>query len=305
MFKRIIFAFDFSENARMAKEIAFVLSRGEGKRLHVLTVANPLLGVLPGVPTTETSKSPGENNIVIYTENELEAEIIRRLEKEIQAIPEEGIDLSLKVRFGDPAEEILKEAKEIDSDLILMGSHSSRTFLDVLMGSVTEKVAKHAPCPVLIVSQSLAQKKSPRQRILLGTDFSPNSQIAFKVALSLAKDSGGNLYLLTVIPSLIGGEADLWINSKEEAEKRMARLSQEARERGVQAGILIRRGNPVKEISRVAKELDADFVVLGSHSRRNIWDVLMGNTPEKVSRISPSPVLIVTTPTKKEEIREN
>lgn len=305
MFKRILFAFDFSNNSRLAREIAFTLSKGEGKKLHVLTVANPLLGVLPGVTTPETKKPQGENYIAVLTEKELEEELIKRLEIEMQAPSEVGISPSLKVRFGDPAEEILKEAKEIDAELILMGSHSSRTLLDVVMGSVTEEVAKNATCPVLIVSQPPAQKKGGRQRILLGTDFSLNSKVAFKVALSLAKDSGANLYLLTVIPALIGGQTDLWTNSKEEAEKGMARLVQEARERGVQTGILIKRGNPVKEISRAAQDLEVDFVVLGSHSRRNIWDVLLGNTPEKVSRISPSPVLIVTTPTKKPEICED
>jgi len=56
------------------------------------------------------------------------------------------------VRHGDPAKEILKAAIDIEADMIVIGSHSRKSLKEKLLGGVPEKVAKQAPCPVLIIS---------------------------------------------------------------------------------------------------------------------------------------------------------
>jgi nucleotide-binding universal stress UspA family protein len=52
---------------------------------------------------------------------------------------------------GDPAEEILKQTRSLNADLLIVGTHDTVGLERFLMGSVAEKVAKHAPCPVLVV----------------------------------------------------------------------------------------------------------------------------------------------------------
>jgi universal stress protein A len=57
------------------------------------------------------------------------------------------------VATGDPVEEILKRARSLGADLLIMGTHD-RVGLDrFLLGSVTAKVSKRAPCSVVIVRQ--------------------------------------------------------------------------------------------------------------------------------------------------------
>lgn len=56
------------------------------------------------------------------------------------------------VRKGPPEREIVEAAREEDADLVIVGSHG-RGFLDRLLGSVSEAVAHHAPCSVLVVRQ--------------------------------------------------------------------------------------------------------------------------------------------------------
>ena len=70
--------------------------------------------------------------------------------EEIVTLGEEmGITVTRKLVEGHPAEEIIQEAHE--DDLIVMGS-KGKTGLDrLLLGSVAENVARHAPCPVMIV----------------------------------------------------------------------------------------------------------------------------------------------------------
>ncbi len=63
-----------------------------------------------------------------------------------------GLSAAGKVAFGHPATEILREAKEGGYDLIVLGGKGrSASFSDFLIGSVSSRVAAHAPCSVLIV----------------------------------------------------------------------------------------------------------------------------------------------------------
>jgi nucleotide-binding universal stress UspA family protein len=56
-----------------------------------------------------------------------------------------------EVREGNPFQEIVQFARDRDVDLIVMGTHGRSGLVHVLMGSVTEKVVRKAPCPVLTV----------------------------------------------------------------------------------------------------------------------------------------------------------
>ena len=55
------------------------------------------------------------------------------------------------IKNGDPVEEILNTADTIDADLIVMTSHGRDGFLDVLRGSVTERVLRESRCPLLMI----------------------------------------------------------------------------------------------------------------------------------------------------------
>jgi len=294
MFKRILLACDFSPHAEVAKQVAQTLAQGEDKQLWALTVIEPLEEPLAEVGEPPLVATQAWQRAVASSEKELEQERSQRLAQDKAELEAAEINVSCMVRVGDPAEEILKAAKETNADLIIMGSHSKRTFWEVVLGSVTEKVAKQASCPVLIVSHRPPHPGMTHQRVLFATDFSPHAGVAFKVALSLAKEGKQHLYLLTVIPSFGEQKLDLWVDSEAEAERQLNKLATQARERGIQTGTLVRHGNAAKEINKAALDVDADLIVLGSHSRRSIWDVLLGNTAESVSRKAFCPVLILS-----------
>ena len=312
MFKRILLATDFSPHAEVAKQIAQALAQGEDKQLWALTVVEPLEEPLAEVGEPPMVATQEWQSAVALSEKEMEQERRFRLTQDMTELEAAGTHVTSMVRVGDPAEEILTAAKEIRADLIVMGSHSNRTFWDVVLGSVTEKVAKQAPCPVLIVSHRPPHPATVHQRILFATDFSPHAEMAFRVALSLAKEEDQQLWLLTVIapgeeipmspgfavetpyPRVQELEAESRVEVEAKAQQRLNGLVAQAKELGIRAETLIRRGNAAKEICKAAVDLDADLIVLGSHSRRNIWDVLLGNTAENVSRRAYCPVLIVS-----------
>jgi nucleotide-binding universal stress UspA family protein len=76
----------------------------------------------------------------------------QRLDETEKKAKELGISEIVKVsRFGSPYQEILNVAEEKDVDLIVMGTHGRSGIAHFLIGSVTEKVIRTAPCPVLVV----------------------------------------------------------------------------------------------------------------------------------------------------------
>jgi nucleotide-binding universal stress UspA family protein len=62
-----------------------------------------------------------------------------------------GVDVVSEVRTGDPAETILGYADEIGADVVVVGTHGRSGVRRYLLGSVTERIVRHAPCPVLTV----------------------------------------------------------------------------------------------------------------------------------------------------------
>ena len=57
----------------------------------------------------------------------------------------------LRVEVGDPAEQLLKIARERKVDLVITSTHGRSGLAHLVMGSVAEKIIRHAPCPVLVV----------------------------------------------------------------------------------------------------------------------------------------------------------
>jgi len=63
----------------------------------------------------------------------------------------EGLKASSLLTKGNPYEQIVRLAKELKIDLIVMGTYGRRAAERVLIGSVTERVIEYAPCPVLVI----------------------------------------------------------------------------------------------------------------------------------------------------------
>ncbi len=138
--------------------------------------------------------------------------------------------------------------------------------------------------------------------ILFPTDFSQGARAAMDYAVSLAQDYKARLILLYVIqdisiaewyiPSSISA-ADLVADMQKSASKEMEKWAAEVGGRVPGVETLIERGVPFVEIIRVAREKNADLLVIGTHGRTGIDHMLFGSTAEKVVRKSPCPVLTV------------
>jgi len=132
--REILFATDFSEPSRIAAGTAHAYALQLGARLHILYVERPNVPVTIG-PTLE------------------------RLAGEIGA----GIHVVTTVALGNPAEEIVRYARQHMIDLIIVGAHGRTGATHVLLGSVAERVARTAPCPVVTVPRIQPLEGRPQE----------------------------------------------------------------------------------------------------------------------------------------------
>lgn len=141
------------------------------------------------------------------------------------------------------------------------------------------------------------------KRICCPIDFSDASRAAMEVAADLAKRFGGDLVLLHAypIPGYTFPDGSVMASPKmmqdlaDQAQRHLEEWRAEA-ERLVGAPRVTAEkavGEPAAEILRVAKELRADLVVVGTHGRTGLEHALMGSIAERVVRRAHCPVLSV------------
>ncbi len=122
---------------------------------------------------------------------ELEAE----LEKKVSAYVDEDNLEPVVVRKGKPWEIIMEESE--DADLIVMTSHGKSGFSRLFLGSVTERVVRFSKAPVLLVEKD--SKIKPLSDILLTTDFSDHSLLAFDYTRDLVAATHAKVHLVHLV----------------------------------------------------------------------------------------------------------
>jgi nucleotide-binding universal stress UspA family protein len=136
------------------------------------------------------------------------------------------------------------------------------------------------------------------RKILYATDFSDNSEPAFVLACSLARDYGARVLALHVhTPFVAYGEGMLAAPPPDFSEELRGRLQKvRSGDPRVPVEHKLVEGDPAGEILRVAHEAGCDLIVLGTHGRTGLSRLLMGSVAEVVVRRASCPVLTVKKP---------
>jgi len=83
------------------------------------------------------------------------------------------------------------------------------------------------------------------------------------------------------------------LKRRDEAEKKLEAVKEELKSVGLKVSVKIPEGIPFKKILRIAEDEDVSLIVLGSHGKSNIREMLLGSVSEKVVRGSKRPVLVI------------
>lgn len=207
-----------------------------------------------------------------------------------------------KIRVGQPAEEIIREAEEEGYDLILMGERQHHhPMTRFLLGSTAERVVTHAPCPVIIAKGKIG----PVRRILLCDSGAQSVSLFNRFVTQVGKLIAGEeaVTILHVMSQMSAGPGVIGRQLRASAEELIAEhapegqlLEQDMRllERlNIHPQPKIRHGLVVDEILAEARSGDYDLVVIGAHRYEGWPNMLLDDLARKIVAQVDRPILVI------------
>ena len=278
----VLLATDGSEEAELAARSAIDLAGKTGSGLHVVHVL-----VLP----PETLHDP----FGTAAREEFERRGRARLDELVGRLEVSGGAVAgAHFRVGSPAAEIVAQAEEVGAGLVVLGSRGLGAMRRALLGSVSDSVVRHAPCPTLVVR---GRPLAFPTKILVATDGSEEARLAASTAADLAGSTDSELHVVTVGPFV----PTVFATTEEEP----GRLAREARRMlDEQVGLIeatgrrvaqahLRLGGAAEEIVALAEDIEAGLIAMGSRGRGGIRRALMGSVSERVVRHAHCAVMII------------
>lgn len=131
---------DFSKESILAAKFAASLAQQYHSKLFVLHVREP-------IPLYARSEILNFEEIQEKIAQELRADLGNVIPKKVK----ETIQVEEVIEVGRPGHVIVEEAEKLGVDVIVIATHGRTGLAHVLLGSVAEKVIRHAPCPVFVI----------------------------------------------------------------------------------------------------------------------------------------------------------
>lgn len=296
--RRLLLATDFSDLSQTTVPYAIGLARALKARLiacHALDASTPSVYDAAILVLPARAK-----------------ELATEAEKRMHALFDgAGIEWEAVLLEGDAALAVSDTADDKDVDLIIAGTHGRSGLSRALLGSTTERLLRTATRPVLTLrapasgSEPEPAPAMPPRRILVGCDFSPDSQLALEHALAYARELRSEVHLLHAIePTLYGHidastgalAADLERAVESAVRSRLERLAPPETRQWCQIKTVFASGYPYEEITRHAASHEVDLIVLGLRGHSLLDRMLLGSTADRVIRKAHCPVLAVQEP---------
>jgi nucleotide-binding universal stress UspA family protein len=289
MYKNILLCTDGSEQSLHAARAAAEIARQFAAQLTILSVFDDTAACTPYLGAWQMGVDP--EALVRYA-----GEVQQQAEQCTgKVIERAGLSYQLMREMGHPVDAIVAAADHKKFDLIVLGSRGMGAWKSMILGSVSDGVAHHAQCPVLIVrGEHVAFHK-----LLAASDGSQGADQATHMAIGLAAAFEAELTVLNVFESLAtytGAPIDD-LDPEIYADRVRAEIDRhikcDAEAHGVNYELIQRVGHPAQTIVQVAQENHADLIVIGSRGLGPFKSLLLGSVSDRVLHHAHSPVLIV------------
>ena len=214
-------------------------------------------------------------------------------EKVRQAAEQRMADILVSGKLrGVPHEVLLEEGKvwpvlakliqKYEVDLVVSATHGRGKVTKVLIGSVAEEIFRQADCAVLTVGPRVKDEPAGEvelKNILLATDFGHGAEKAAAYAFSLAQEHGARLTMLHVIQEATAFTEESVRRQREFNMQNLERLLPEGAENWCQPVFRATFGEAAEEITAMARETNADLIVMGAKNGNN----LAGHAPATIA----------------------
>lgn len=267
----LVVPLDGSDEAMTALPVARALAAAEGATLHLVHVSEQLL----------TS-----------------ARMIDRLRLTHEHLHGAVLDQ----RAGRPADEIVRQARDLGSRLIVMSARCVQGERRSALGSVTREVLRHAPCPIVVVPPEHATATWSLRQMVLPHDGIPTTAAAIARASDLARKSGAELAILHIASTAAGppGEPGALMSPRylDQPQHEWPSWAREFLDRLVAIGgppldvrmrLFFGCGEPADVIVEFAAEHHTDLIVIAWVAG---WEPEQRTTMRKVIDQAPGPLLI-------------
>jgi nucleotide-binding universal stress UspA family protein len=212
-----------------------------------------------------------------------------------EAIKAAGVTSRSKVIVGLDSPSILIEqiARQQDADLIIVGTRGRHGVEQLLSGSVSQSIAGHVNCPVLILGPEFDPTENLLKTILFASDLNETGVRAAQYAGNLASDHYCRLVLLHVLPKKPRAEGRMreWVEENV-SDKLYKLLDADARSE-CDHEAMIAYGEPEQEILAAADSKHADLVIIGGKDHLSMSDHASWRTLTKLAQHLRCPILRV------------
>ncbi len=193
------------------------------------------------------------------------------------------------IRRGQPAEEVLTQARGLEVDLLVLGQHHRQSPLG-FAGTTLERILLATPAPLLLV---IGETHAPYDQALAALDFSPCASRAMQCAWALLPD-GAELHALNVHevaeihapdPEDLALQQELFDQLVEDIQVRLP-------EKDVQLSYSLRQGERGNCLDSAIREMRPQLLALGGHSRGELSSALLGSLTRQFLEQPPCDVLV-------------
>lgn len=276
--KKILVPTDFSPAAQSATDVAITIAKKEKADLVFLHTIE--------LPSASSFNVEGEIlTVENWEEKILSLKILQsakqKLERLVAGVNGKGVKATPELRLGSPFFGIRELITAQPVDLIVMGTAGHSKLEEMIIGSNTEKVVRHARCPVLTVHPTPV--RSDFKNIVYATNLNADEEPFARVVINTRNMYDGTVHLVRINTPL-NFESDVKVKSDMEAFAKRVGLQH----------YTINTFNHFKEeegIIHFANAIDADLIALSTHGRTGIAHVLAGSIAEGLANHSLIPVL--------------
>jgi nucleotide-binding universal stress UspA family protein len=301
---KILYTTDGSDSARNAADMLMRFPFPEERSAIVMTVIDNMQFALD----KHVELDEDQIRLLQETEQVLTGESERLLAAEAARLQDAGWVCSTELRRGDTAEEIIRAAEELQPDMIVLGSHGLRGMKHFLLGSVSNRVLKHACCSVLIVRPSPGLSAPPEVtgqarpwRILVAYDGSEPARDAIRLCAALPLDDNAEISVVSVMPMIHMYRQDIrqqlnpiWQQQKHARKQELEQTVGSLQWTTPHVTPELLEGADVAEvILDIAASRAIDLVVIGSKGRSTFKRFLLGSSTSDVAGHAPCSVLVV------------
>lgn len=302
---KILLPTDGSAPGRAAVDYLLAFPLPASSEVTVMTAIREVL------PKTEV-KALSEEHRQAYEQvrREADAEAQALLDGEVERLRQAGLSADSRICIGNPAEEIVRLATELGSDMIAIGSHGHTGTKRFLLGSTSDRVFEYAPCSVLIVKypdatagieQSALPEADGTWRLLIAFDDSPPARKAIEFCSSLPLLGRATVTTVTVMPMIHMYRQDIrqqlnwiWQEKKQAAETALQTATDQLAAGGVEvASELIENTDVAQALLDIATERGDDLIIVGHKGKKVFERFLLGSVTARIAHHAPCSVLSV------------